>query len=65
MPESFFNKVTGRPHGDPAHPLSYATEICVIIGLMLQCKTISQDKTSLPFSNRSIYYLMVEKGCYD
>ena len=28
---------------------------------MLQCKTIYPNKTSLSFSDRSIYYLMVEK----
>ena len=61
---SLFNKVTGCTHGDPTCPFSHATETCVIIGLTLQCKTIYQNETSLSFSDRSIYYLMVEKGCY-
>ena len=42
--ESLFNKVAGRTHGDPTDPFSQATEICVIIELMLQCKTIYQIK---------------------
>ena len=34
---------------------------CFIIGLMLQFKTIYPNETSLYFSDKSIYYLMVEK----
>ena len=60
----FFSRAVRHTHGDPTDPLSYAAEIFVIIGQMLQCKTIYQNKTSLSFSNRSINYLMVEKVCY-
>ena len=47
--ESLFNKVTSSTLGDWTHPFSHATEICVIIGLMLQCKTIYQNIYSKRF----------------
>ena len=34
----------------------------VLIGLILQYRSVYRNKTSLSFSDRSIYYLMVEKN---